>query len=375
MREEQHMATEDILVIEDLQTEFTFDDGVVKAVNGVSIRIPAGKTVCVVGESGCGKSVTARSVLQLVERPGKIAGGHIWWKGSEQIAAGSRASGRRNRPSTDDEGRTDILSLDPAGERMRQIRGGEIAMIFQEPMASLSPMYTIGNHLIEAITLHRPMPKEAAETRAKELLAQVGIPRPEKTMESYSFQLSGGMCQRVMIAMALSCEPKLLIADEPTTALDVTTQARILDLLRDLQEETGMSIMFITHDLGVVAELADEVVVMYLGTVVERAPVFDLFANPQHPYTRALLGSIPQMGAGSRQELKTIVGQVPHPFSYPSGCPFHPRCTEAIAGVCNTVVPPTVAVTPTHTSKCVLHDPELVASVQASSPGAAGDAA
>jgi peptide/nickel transport system ATP-binding protein len=359
----------DLLEIENLYTQFVFDDGVVRAVDGVSLSVPAGKTVCVVGESGCGKSITARSILQLIDRPGKITGGRIWWRSQAAIdsgqPAGRRSSRRRMRNQADDQGAEesgfDLIALDSAGDQMREIRGGEIAMIFQEPMASLSPMYTVGNQLIEAIRLHSAVSKSEATERALGLLAQVGIPRPSHTMDSYSFQLSGGMCQRVMIAIALCCNPKLLIADEPTTALDVTTQARILDLLRDLQQETSMAMMFITHDLGVVAEIADEVVVMYLGTVVEQGPVEDVFEHPQHPYTRALLASIPRMGSGARQRLAAIQGQVPHPFNYPTGCPFHPRCPEAIEGVCDTVEPPTVWLGERRRSRCVLHDPDLLA--------------
>ena len=355
--------TDILLEIDRLKTHFTFDDGLVRAVDGVSFDVPAGRTVCVVGESGCGKSITARSILQLIDRPGRIVDGRIWWRppadGTERLD-GQRSMGKPDRAVGDD-GRIDLVRLDPAGERLRQIRGGEIAMIFQEPMASLSPMYTVGNQLTEAIQLHLPMTSNEAMARGEELLAQVGIPRPRRIMDTYPFQLSGGMCQRVMIAIALSCSPRLLIADEPTTALDVTTQARIIDLLRDLQSKTQMAMMFITHDLGVVAEIAHEVVVMYLGTVVEQGPVDEVFHHPQHPYTRALLASIPRMGRGTRQKLATIRGQVPHPFSYPNGCPFHPRCDEAIAGLCETTEPPTVVLGERRRSRCVLHDPELLA--------------
>ncbi|GAB3433709.1 ABC transporter ATP-binding protein [Flindersiella endophytica] len=330
-----------MLEIENLRTHFTFDDGLVRAVDGVSFEIAAGRTVCVVGESGCGKSITARSILGLIDRPGKIVDGRVWWQ-----------------PSADGE-RIDLAKLDPDGEQLRQIRGGEIAMIFQEPMASLSPMYSVGNQLTEAMRVHLPISKAEAWSRGRELLRQVGIPRPDATMEAYPFQLSGGMCQRVMIAIALSCRPQLLIADEPTTALDVTTQARIIDLLRDLQQSYRMSMMFITHDLGVVAEVADDVVVMYLGTVVERGPVDAIFHDPQHPYTRALLKSVPRMGRGKRQRLATIRGQVPHPFAYPSGCPFHPRCDQAVPGLCDSSEPPTVSLGPERITRCVL--PELEA--------------
>jgi oligopeptide/dipeptide ABC transporter ATP-binding protein len=238
---------------------------------------------------------------------------------------------------------------------MRAIRGNEISMIFQEPVASLSPMYPVGHQLVEAIRLHLPMSKKEARDHAISLLRRVGIPRPEQRVDSYSFQLSGGMCQRVMIAMALACGPTLLIADEPTTALDVTTQARILDLLRDLQAQTHMAVLFITHDLGVVAELADEVVVMYLGTVVERGGVDEIFHDAKHPYTQALLSSIPAVGRGT-ERLHTIRGMVPHPSQRPAGCPFHPRCDHAVAGLCDTADPPTVTLRPGRTVRCVLYD-------------------
>ena len=268
--------TEPLLKVEDLHTYFEFDGRVVRSVDGVSFTVPAGRTVCIVGESGSGKSVTARSILGLVDKPGRIAGGRILW-----------------RARTGEE--IDLTALAPTSEAMRQIRGGEIAMVFQEPMASLSPMYTIGAHLVEAIRLHRDVTHAQAWETGLGLLRRVGIQRPEERMNAYSFQLSGGMCQRAMIAIALAAEPRMLIADEPTTALDVTTQAQILDLLRDLQHERGMSMLFITHDLGVVAEIADDVVVMYKGKVVETGPVDDIFHAPRNDYTRHLLSAMPVM--------------------------------------------------------------------------------
>lgn len=354
------MAEPEILLqIKDLKTHFFLHEGITRAVDGVSLTVPAGKTVCIVGESGCGKSIMARSILRLIERPGRIVGGQMLWtptSGSETESEAGPEGQVAKRQSA-----VDLAALDPGSEEMRVIRGAEIAMVFQEPMASLSPMYTVGNQLTEAIRLHLPLSKDEAWQRGLQLLEHVGIPRAPRTMESYPFQLSGGMCQRVMIAIALSCNPRLLIADEPTTALDVTTQARIIDLLRDLQAETGMAMMFITHDLGVVAEVADEVVVMYLGTVVEQAGVDDLFHDPQNPYTKALLRSIPKMGSGSRQALATIRGQVPHPQNRPTGCPFHPRCDYAIPGLCDVVEPPLVPLSPRRVSRCVLHDPALMA--------------
>ncbi len=329
-----------LLRITDLRTHFTSREGVVRAVDGVDLTVPKGRTVCVVGESGCGKSVTARSILQLVEHPGAIAGGRIDWRPSPEASW------------------TDLAGLDPRGDVIRRVRGGEIGMVFQEPMASLSPMYTVGDQLIEAILLHLPMSKQAARERAVAQLRTVGIPQPERRMDAYPFQLSGGMCQRVMIAIALSCDPALLIADEPTTALDVTTQARILDLLKDLQDQTGMAMVFITHDLGVVAEIADEVTVMYLGKVAEHGTVREIFDEPKHPYTQALLRSIPTMrgsGQGGRQRLAAIRGMVPHPQNRPAGCPFHTRCDHVMAGVCDHDDPPLVRFGRDHLAQCHLY--------------------
>ncbi|CAL9398276.1 Dipeptide transport ATP-binding protein DppD [Streptomyces sp. enrichment culture] len=331
-----------LLDIAGLKTHFHTREGTVRAVDGVSFTVPRGKIVCVVGESGCGKSMTARSVLGLVDEPGRIEGGTIHWHPDS-----------RENP-------LDLAALDPRGPELRAIRGGEIAMVFQEPMAALSPMYSIGDQLTEAIQLHLPLNRAAARERAVHLLRKVGIPRPEERMDAYSFQLSGGMCQRAMIAIALACDPALLIADEPTTALDVTTQARIIDLLRELQADTGMSVLFITHDLGVVAEIADEVVVMYLGRVAEQGPVDAIFHDPQHPYTRALLGSVPRMGAGTGQRLTTIPGNVPHPSERPAGCPFHPRCDHARAGLCDTTEPPEIRTAPDRRVRCVLHAPHAL---------------
>ncbi|MFD1717585.1 ABC transporter ATP-binding protein [Georgenia deserti] len=329
---------ETVLTVEDLRTHFATDDGQVRAVDGVSLSIPRGKTVCVVGESGCGKSVTARSILGLVDPPGRVVDGHIWFR----VAPGAEP--------------VDLAALDSRSERLRRIRGNDIAMVFQEPMASLSPMYTVGQHFVEAVRLHLDLSKDEARDLGISLLRRVGIPNAEHRMEAYPWQLSGGMCQRVMIAIALACGPALLIADEPTTALDVTTQARILDLLAELQEETGMAMMFITHDLGVVAEIADEVVVMYLGTMVEQGPVDEIFHDPKHPYTRALLESIPTMGSGRRSRLPSIRGQVPHPLNRPPGCPFHTRCDSAVRGVCDVEDPPTVTFGRDRRARCVLYD-------------------
>jgi oligopeptide/dipeptide ABC transporter ATP-binding protein len=366
-----------LLEVRDLRTHFFTQDGVVRAVDGVSLSVSRGRTLCVVGESGCGKSVTARSILGLVDHPGRIVGGEIRWRHrpagelvDPEVRPGATADvlsdrGPATREPIEDAAPVDLATLDPRGEEMRRIRGREISMIFQEPMASLSPMYTVGAQLVEAIRLHLPMDKRQAREHAISLLRRVGIPRPEQRFHAYSFQLSGGMCQRAMIAMALACGPSLLIADEPTTALDVTTQARILDLIRELQAQTRMAVLFITHDLGVVAELADDVVVMYLGTVVERGSVDEIFHDPKHPYTRALLRSIPSMGRGARERLPSIRGVVPHPSQRPAGCPYHPRCDHAIAGLCDRRDPPTVAVGPGRTARCVLYDEPALAEFQA----------
>ncbi|MGP3968360.1 ABC transporter ATP-binding protein [Streptomyces sp. 6N223] len=327
-----------LLRLRNLKTHFTTHEGTVRAVDGVDLDLPRGRTVAVVGESGCGKSITARSVLRLIDPPGEIVDGQALWHG-----------GGRQAP-------VDLMSLDPAGKELRAVRGGEISMVFQEPMASLSPMHTIGAHLVESITLHTDMSRNEAWEAGIDALRRVGVPQPESRMNAYSFQLSGGLCQRAMIAIALACRPELLIADEPTTALDVTTQAHILDLLGDLQEQTGMSMLFITHDLGVVAEIADEVAVMYLGTVVEHGPVDRIFHHPQHPYTQALLRSVPRLGQQRRLRLDAISGAVPAPTNRPAGCPFHTRCELAVPGVCDQDAPPVVAIRDDHHVRCVLPD-------------------
>jgi peptide/nickel transport system ATP-binding protein len=309
-----------ILSVRDLRTYFFSEEGVVKAVDGASFDLHPGRTLGIVGESGCGKSVTARSILRIVERPGRIVSGEIH----------VRRPGVDGRP----EAPVDVVRLDPGGREMRQIRGGEIGLVFQEPMTSFSPVHTVGNQMVETIQLHLGLDARAARERAIGLLRQVGIPMPERRVDEYAFQLSGGLRQRAMIATALACGPRVLIADEPTTALDVTTQAQILDLLRHLQAREGMAIILITHNLGVVAEMCDEVVVMYLGRVVERGPVDAIFHAPQHPYTQALLRSIPSIQARVRTKLPTIAGSIPHPHNRPPGCPFHPRCVEWIRGTC-----------------------------------------
>jgi peptide/nickel transport system ATP-binding protein len=325
-----------ILSVRGLETFFHPDDGVVRAVDGASFDLHPGRTLGIVGESGCGKSVTARSILRIVERPGRVERGAIHLR---------RADGAT----------TDLLALDPQGKDMREIRGGEIGYVFQEPMSSLSAFHTIGNQLIEAVRLHREVSKAAARARAIELLRMVGIPRPEQRVDSYSFELSGGLRQRVMIALALAAEPRILIADEPTTALDVTTQAQILDLIRTIQRERNLAVILITHDMGVIAEMADAVAVMYLGRIVEAGPVETIFHAPKHPYTRALLRSIPSVLAEPRARLATIAGSIPHPYARPTGCPFHPRCEDFKPGICDAAAPAATQLAADHETRCFLY--------------------
>jgi len=314
-----------LLEVSELRTHFATDDGEFRAVDGVSFTLFAGRTLGVVGESGCGKTVTAHSIMGLVPQPpGRIAGGAVRFE------------------------ETDLLALPAA--RLRELRGNKISMIFQEPMTSLNPAFTVGDQILEVILRHRAVTPQAPRERAIEMLRRVRIPAPEQRFKDYPHKLSGGMRQRVMIAMALACDPKLLIADEPTTALDVTVQAQILDLMRNLRDETGAAILLITHDLGVIAELAQDVVVMYAGKVVERAEAAELFADPQHPYTVGLLGSIPKLH-GQQGRLATIEGMVPSPLNLPPGCRFHPRCPFAV-GACRVSEPPLAEVKPGHFSAC-----------------------
>ncbi|MFP4260539.1 MAG: ABC transporter ATP-binding protein [Opitutales bacterium] len=309
-------ADEKLLRIEDLKTYFYTEEGEIPAVDGVTLEVPRGKVLAIVGESGCGKSVTSFSILRLIQSPGKIVGGKILFyrpDGGEPL---------------------DILSLDEKSEELFQVRGGDISMIFQEPMSALSPVHTVGNQICEAILIHQDVSEEQARERAIEMLGKVGIPNPESRIDQYPHELSGGMRQRVVIAMALVCNPKLLIADEPTTALDVTIQAQILKLIKQLQEGSGTSVIFITHDLGVVAQIADEVAVMYLGQVVEQGTVRDVLKDSLHPYTAALLGSLPALESRGKR-LPAIKGSVPSLKSIPPGCPFHPRCPHAVEGLCD----------------------------------------
>ncbi len=334
-----------LLEVKSLKTHFFLDEGTVRAIDGVDFNIWRGQTLGVVGESGCGKSVTARSILRIVPRPGKIVEGEITLH---------RDCGPTDGHLTEE---VNLTQLDPKGSMIRSIRGCEIALVPQEPMASLSPVHTVGNQIMEAISLHQKVNQAEARAKAIEILDLVGFPKPKERVDCYPYQLSGGLRQRAVIAMALSCHPSLLIADEPTTALDVTTEAQILRLMRNLQHELGMAILYITHNLGVVAQMTEDVIVMYMGKVVEEANVDMIFHNPLHPYTQALLRSIPRLGqtAKEHKRLESIHGTVPDPYSIPKGCSFHPRCSKKIAGVCDQQVPPNVQVESGHNVRCLLY--------------------
>lgn len=335
----RQQGEDNLIDVKDLEVRFYTTLGVVRALNGVSFSIPRGKVLGVVGESGSGKSITGLSIMQLVPRPGKTEAGQVLFA------------------QDPDKPPIDVLTLDRQGDEMRDIRGDDIGMISQEPMTSLNPVFTVGHQIREAILLHQTPNKEEAQARAVDILRKVGMPNPDRIARNYPHQLSGGMRQRAMIAMALSCTPQLLIADEPTTALDVTTEAQILDLMRDLQTEFGTSIMFITHNMGVVAQMCDEVAVMYLGRIVESATVDDIFYDPKHPYTISLLRSIPRLGQKKGEKLEVIKGGVPDPYSTVTGCPFHPRCPSFMPGLCDTVVPIETMIegTPGHTVRCHLY--------------------
>lgn len=303
-----------LLHVEDLEVHFFIDEGTVRAVDGVSFSLEQGKTLGIVGESGSGKSVIGQTILRIVPSPGKIVNGKILFQaGGKEVA---------------DQQTLDLTTIDPKGSLARSIRGSDISMIFQEPMNSFSPVHTVGSQIMEALLLHSDFSKAEARNQAIEMLSRVGIPQPENRIDAYPHQLSGGMRQRAMIAMALICNPRLLIADEPTTALDVTVQAQILALLKELQEEFGMAILFISHNLGVISDISDDVLVVYFGRVMEQAPVADIFENPLHPYTQALLRSVPGIDTPVGTELATIEGTLPDPLAYISGCPFFGRCTE-----------------------------------------------
>ncbi|MEM7111427.1 MAG: ABC transporter ATP-binding protein [Chloroflexota bacterium] len=356
------MTTREPLVeVKDLHIQFDVRDGIVNAVDGTSFTIYRGQTLGIIGESGCGKSITAKAIMNMVPKPGTMNGEVIFHLRDP------------NGSGVTEE--VHLEQLDPESEKMRAIRGGHIAMIFQEPMSSLTPVYTAGFHIMEAVNLHRFLPietigdtmtkniqqkrgvsKDEAREIAVDMLRKVGLPKPESRVDSYPHSLSGGQRQRVMIAIALSTQPDLLIADEPTTALDVSIEAQILDLMRELQETVDMAIMFITHNMGVVAEMAEEIVVMYMGKEVERAKTVDLFDDPKHPYTRDLLSSIPHVGKKSNEALATIKGMVPSPFDLPPGCVYHPRCPDFMPGKCDKVAPLKGEVENGRFVRCLLHD-------------------
>lgn len=317
----------ELLEVTDLRTEFITDSGVIRAVDGVSLSVRQGEALGIVGESGCGKSITSLSIMQLLpKRIGRVASGEVRFKGKDMLKLSRR--------------------------EIRQVRGNRMAMIFQEPMTSLNPVFKIGKQISESARYHLKLGKKEAWERSVDMLRKVGIPRPERIAEQYPHQLSGGMRQRVMIAMAMVCSPQLLIADEPTTALDVTIQAQILDLMRELQRTENMAIMMITHDLGVVAEMCDRVMVMYAGQVVEETDVKTLFSNPKHPYTRGLMASLPQL-AGDQKRLSSIPGQVPNPAHMPAGCRFAPRCPVK-QEQCELTQPELLEIEPGHRCRCLL---------------------
>lgn len=325
-----------LLEVRDLQTYFYTADGVVKAVDGVNIDVFPGKTLGIVGESGCGKSITTKSLLRLIDTPGKIVNGSM------------------NLYDKDHKNSQNIATLNT--QDLKKVRGGRISMIFQEPMTSFSPIHTIGNQITEAIMLHLNHTKQEAYELAEDWLIRVGMSNPQQRLKQYAFELSGGQRQRAMIAMALCTNPDILIADEPTTALDVTTQAQTLDLLNELQEKNGMSIIMITHDLGVIAEVADDVNVMYLGKVIESGSIRQVFKDPKHPYTQALISSIPSLATGHRERLPTLPGAIPHPQARPEGCPFNPRCKDFIDGTCDAAFPKQEKIEEGHLVNCHLYN-------------------
>ncbi len=344
--DENGAGPQDILLeIRDLKTHFALDEGTVRAVDGVDLDDPRRQVVGVVGESGCGKSMTAMSIMRLIPPPGQIVEGEIRFH-------------RQFDDRTDAKDIVDLAQFESNDRQLRDIRGNQISMVFQEPMTALSPVRTVGKQITEAILLHQDVNKAEARDIAIETLARVKMPNPEQRFDDYPFQLSGGMRQRAVIAMALACRPQLLIADEPTTALDVTTEAQILDLMRELQAEYDMSILYITHNLGVVAEMAEDVVVMYMGKVVERTDVDSIFYNPKHPYTKGLLNSIPRLEdvlQDKREKLNAIEGMVPSPYQQLQGCSFHPRCPDFMPGVCDEAEPQLIQLDEGHAVRCHLY--------------------
>ncbi|RXZ82897.1 ABC transporter ATP-binding protein [Paenibacillaceae bacterium] len=330
-------AEQPLLSVQDLKIRIQMDNGEMKAVDGVDFEIHKGKTLGLVGESGCGKSLTSRAIISINPKECETTGNIIYHSSEKSLK------------------NLDLLSLHPTSKRIRSIRGRKIAMIFQEPMTAFSPMYSIGNQIMEAILLHRTKDKKEAKKIALEMLAKVGISDQEKRFDQYPHEFSGGMRQRAMISMALSCNPELLIADEPTTALDVTIQAQVLELMRSLQDEFGMAILLVTHDLGIIAQMCDDVAVMYLGKIVEQAPVKEIFRNPKHPYTKGLLKSMPRLGGDKSKRLDSIEGSVPMPIDMPPMCGFYERCKDRIEGVCNTKAVPKTHVSDQHTVRCFLY--------------------
>jgi peptide/nickel transport system ATP-binding protein len=327
-----------LLDVKNLRTHFISREGTLRALNDVSFTLREGETLGVVGESGCGKTVTSLSILRIVPSNGRIVGGEILL--------------------AKDGGFVDLTKLDARSKEMRSIRGADIAMVFQEPMTSFSPVYTVGNQIGEVLKLHRNMNDEEARKATVELLTRVEMPQAEQQVDAYSFNLSGGMRQRAMIAMALACSPRLLIADEPTSALDVTIQAQVLDLIKDLQSRSGMAIMIVSHDLGVVAQMADSVMIMYLGDSMEYGPVDTIYHDAKHPYTRGLIKSVPRIRTREREQLVPILGNVPSLYERPTGCSFHTRCPSFMKGVCDVTEPLTVQIDPGHTVKCHLYAKE-----------------
>ena len=323
-----------LLKVKNLKTHFFSREGTLKAVDGVSFDLKRGETLGIVGESGCGKSVTAQSILRIVPQNGLIVDGEILFNSGEEYI--------------------DLTKLNPNGKEIRDIRGREISMVFQEPMTSFSPVYTVGRQIMEVIKLHQNCSSREARIRAIEILERVQMPEASQTIDAYPFNLSGGMRQRAMVAMALSCNPSLLIADEPTTAVDVTIQAEVLELIKAMQREFNMALIIITHDLGIVAELADNVLIMYLGKEVEYGPVDDIFYDPQHPYTRGLLASIPKI-SGPRKKINPIAGVVPSPDQFPNGCLFNPRCSEFMPGTCDAKEPSIVEIGENRQVRCFLY--------------------
>lgn len=336
----QTASKEAILDVKNLKVKFLTDEGAVHAVNGVDFKVEAGRSVGILGESGCGKTMTAYSVLQILPRVKKIITGEINFKSANGEIV-------------------DLLKMKADGKEIRKIRGKEISMIFQEPMTAFSPVYTICNQISEAIMIHQHKDKMVARIRSIKLLNLVGIPDPRRTVDAYPFQLSGGMRQRAMIAMALACRPRILIADEPTTALDVTIQAQVLKLIKSMQREFKLSLILITHNLGVIAHMVEHVYVMYLGRIVEEGPVAEIFDRPNHPYTKALFKSIPKLG-GNKEKIYPIEGNVPDAYVLPTGCAFHPRCKEMVGDICRLKIPGRTKISEGHYVNCFKYSNEEI---------------